>query len=65
MFYHHVKANVVVDALCRLFMDSIAHIKEEKKEVAKDIQRLAHLGILLMSISHDVVIIQIGRNLHW
>ncbi|WMV08666.1 hypothetical protein MTR67_002051 [Solanum verrucosum] len=41
ILYHPSKANVVVDALSRLSMGSSAHIKEEKKELAKDVQRLA------------------------
>ena len=41
--YHPGKANVVADALSRLSMGSIAHVKEEMKELAKDVHRLAHL----------------------
>ena len=42
---HPGKANVVVDALSRLSVGSTAHIEEQKKELAKDVHRLAHLGV--------------------
>ncbi|KAH0720379.1 hypothetical protein KY285_005181 [Solanum tuberosum] len=37
ILYHPGKANVVVDALSRLSMGSTAHIEEEKRELAKDV----------------------------
>ncbi|KAH0692437.1 hypothetical protein KY285_019534 [Solanum tuberosum] len=49
--YHPGKANVVADALSRLSMDSVAHVEEEMRELAKDVHRLARLGVCLMSIS--------------
>ncbi|WMV57909.1 hypothetical protein MTR67_051294 [Solanum verrucosum] len=45
------KANVVVDALSRLCMGSVAHVEEEKKELAKDVHRLARLGVCLSNTS--------------
>ena len=39
-------------------MGSVAHVEEEKRELVKDIHRLARLGILLMSISASGVIVQ-------
>ena len=62
VYYHLGKANVVVDSLSRLFMCSVAHVEEERKELAKDVHRLAHLGVRLMSISDGGVTVQ---NLHW
>ncbi|KAH0669484.1 hypothetical protein KY285_023648 [Solanum tuberosum] len=44
MFCHLGKANVVVDALRKLFMGSVAHVEEEKNELEKDVHRLARLG---------------------
>ena len=46
--YHPGKANVVVDALSRLFMGSTTHLEEEKKELAKHVHRLARLRVRLM-----------------
>ena len=39
--YHTGKDNVVVDAFCRLSMGNTTHIEEDKKELAKDVHRLA------------------------
>ncbi|WMV08283.1 hypothetical protein MTR67_001668 [Solanum verrucosum] len=52
--YHPGKANVVADALSRLSMGSVAHVEEERKELAKDVHRLARLGVRLISISDGV-----------
>ena len=43
--YHSSKANVVADALSRLFMSSTAHLQEEKKELAKEVHKLRHLRV--------------------
>ncbi|XP_015072896.1 uncharacterized protein LOC107017134 [Solanum pennellii] len=44
ILYHPVKVNVFVDALSRLSMGTTAHLKEDKKEAAKEVSRLARLG---------------------
>ena len=46
--YHPGKANFVVDALRRMSMGSTTHVKDEKKELAKDVQRLDRLGVRLV-----------------
>ena len=53
--YHPEKANVVADALIRLSMRNIAHVKDKRKELVKDVQRLARLGVRAMSISANGV----------
>ncbi|KAH0636086.1 hypothetical protein KY289_036001 [Solanum tuberosum] len=60
--YHPGKANVVADALSRLSIGSVAHVEEERKELARDVHRLARLGVRLMSISDDGVTIQNGAE---
>ncbi|WMV24056.1 hypothetical protein MTR67_017441 [Solanum verrucosum] len=60
--YHPGKANVVVDALSRLSMGSVAHVEEERKELAKDVHRLARLGFRLLSISDGGVTVQNGSK---
>ncbi|WMV38020.1 hypothetical protein MTR67_031405 [Solanum verrucosum] len=40
VLYHLRKDNVVADALSRLSMGSVAHVEEERKELAKDVHRL-------------------------
>ena len=49
--YHPCKANIVTDALSRLSMGSIAHVEVEKKELAKDVHRLARLGVRLVDLT--------------
>ena len=46
--YHLIKTNVVVDGLTRLPMGSNAHVDEEKRDLAKDVHRIASLGVRLM-----------------
>ncbi|WMV29746.1 hypothetical protein MTR67_023131 [Solanum verrucosum] len=48
--YHPGKANVVAYAHSRLYMGSVAHVEEERKELAKDVLRLARLGVRLIII---------------
>ena len=45
VLYHPDKANLVVDALSRMTMGSVSQIDEAKKDLVKDIHRLARLGI--------------------
>ncbi|KAH0689512.1 hypothetical protein KY289_016870 [Solanum tuberosum] len=54
LHYHPGKANVVADALSRLSMGRVAHVEKERNELAKDVHRLARLGVRLMSISNGV-----------
>ena len=44
VFYHPIKANVVADALT---MGSVSHVEESKKDLFKDVHRLARLGVRL------------------
>ena len=46
--YHPSKANVVANALDKMSMGSTAHVEDEKKELVKDIHRLARLGVRLI-----------------
>ena len=39
--------NVVADAFNCMTMGSVSHVKEEKEELVKDVNRLAHLGVWL------------------
>ena len=62
MHYHPGKANVVADALSRLSMGSVAHVEEERKELAKDVHRLARLEVRRISISNNGVPVQNGEE---
>ena len=46
--YHPGKVNVVDDALSRMSMENTAHVEDEKKELAKDVHKLARLGVQLV-----------------
>ena len=45
--YHHDNANVVEDTFSRLCMGSVSTVEEERKELVKDVHRLARLGFRL------------------
>ena len=49
VLYHSDKANVVVDALSRMTMGSVFHLDEAKKDLAREVHRLARLGVRLES----------------
>ena len=50
--YYSGKTNIVKNALSILSMGSVAHVREERKELAKEVHRIARLGVHLMSISY-------------
>ena len=56
--YHPGKTDVVVDAISRLSMGSVAHVEKERKELVKYVHSLARLGVHLMSISDSGVIVK-------
>ncbi|XP_069146930.1 uncharacterized protein [Solanum lycopersicum] len=58
--YHPGKENAVAYALSRLYMGSVAHVEEERKELVKDVHKLDRLGVRLMSISDSGVTVQNG-----
>ncbi|KAH0712645.1 hypothetical protein KY289_008604 [Solanum tuberosum] len=53
ILYHSGKANVVTYALSRFSMGSIAHVEEEKRELVKDVHKLARLGVRLMDSTKE------------
>ncbi|KAH0683066.1 hypothetical protein KY289_020818 [Solanum tuberosum] len=56
ILYHPGKTNVVANALSMLSVGSTNHFEEGKKELAKEVHRLARLGVRLMdSIEMGVV----------
>lgn len=44
---------MVVDALSRLLMDSVAHIEYNKKGLVRDIRRLVKLGVQLVDFHQN------------
>ncbi|TMX05684.1 hypothetical protein EJD97_010090 [Solanum chilense] len=45
VLYHPRKTNVVTDALIQISIGSVAHVKDGKKDLVKDVRRLAQLGV--------------------
>ena len=43
--YHPGKANVVAESFSRMSMGSTTHVEDGKKELVKDVHRLARLGV--------------------
>ena len=62
ILYHPGKTNVVADALSRFSMGSTAHVEEEKKELAREVHRLAHLGVRLMDSTEGEVMVMNGAK---
>lgn len=60
MFYHPGMTNVVVDSLSRLSMGSTAYFEEDKKQLEKDENRLARLGVRLMDSTERGVVMMNG-----
>ena len=47
VLYHPNKDNVVADALSRMTMGSVSDVEEAKKDLVKDVHRLARFGVRL------------------
>ncbi|WMV20158.1 hypothetical protein MTR67_013543 [Solanum verrucosum] len=62
ILYHPGKANVVADALSRFSMGSTTHIKEEKRELAKDVHRLTRSRVRLMDSTEGGVVVMNGAE---
>ncbi|KAF3684468.1 hypothetical protein FXO38_00255 [Capsicum annuum] len=57
LHYHPGKANIVDDALSRLSMGSLSYVEETKREMVKDIHRLANLGVRILDSKDGGVIV--------
>ena len=57
VLYHPNKANVVEDSLSRMTMGSVSHLIEAKKDLARDVDKLARLGVRLESSPDGGVIV--------
>ncbi|KAH0709715.1 hypothetical protein KY284_011142 [Solanum tuberosum] len=57
VLYHPSKANVFVDTLSRMSMNSVAHVEDEKKELVRDVHRLAQLGVQLVDSTEGGVMV--------
>ncbi|WMV29771.1 hypothetical protein MTR67_023156 [Solanum verrucosum] len=62
VLYHPDKANVVADALSRLSMGSVAHVDDERKELVRDVHRLARLGVQLVDSTKGGIMFHNGSE---
>ena len=62
ILYHPRKISVGSDALKRFSMGSTAHLEEDKKELATDVNRLACLGVLLMDSTEGGKVVMNGSD---
>ncbi|KAH0710891.1 hypothetical protein KY284_012318 [Solanum tuberosum] len=60
--YHPGKANVVADALSRVSMGSLARAEEGSKELAKEVHRLAKLGVKVEGVDSGGVVVVDGSR---
>ena len=58
--YHPIKANVVPYALSILSMGNVASIKDEKKELLYNVNRLSWLGVQLVDSTKGGVMFHNG-----
>ncbi|XP_070041135.1 uncharacterized protein [Nicotiana tomentosiformis] len=58
IIYHPGKVNVVADALSRKSMGSLAHLEVYQRPLAKEVHRLASLGVHLTDSGEGGVIVQ-------
>ena len=65
VLYHLGKANVVVDTLSCMTMDSVSHIEEAKKYKLKDVHRLSRFGVRLEDSPMVVSWSIITPSHHW
>jgi len=57
VLYHPDKANIVADSLSRLSMGSVTHVDDHRKELARDVHRLARLGFQLVDFAKGGVMV--------
>ena len=62
ILYHPGKPNVGSHALSRLSMGSTAYLEEDKKELAKDLNRLTCLGVRLMDFKLGAIVVTNGAE---
>lgn len=54
---------MVVDDLRKLFIGSVSHVEENKKDIVKCVHRYLCLGVYLMNFNSGDVIVQNGSYL--
>ena len=64
VLYHPGKANVVADSVIRLSMGSVSHVEEAKRNLVKDVHRLARLGVQLEDSSNGGFMVHHNSESH-
>ena len=62
ILYHLGNVNVVVNALSKLSMGCTAHVEEQKRNLSKDVHRLACLGVRLMNATKQGIVVSNGAE---
>lgn len=65
VLYHLIIANIKVDTFSRMSTGSITHVKNERKDLAKDAHPLNHLGMRLSNSNEGDFLVNDGQNDHW
>jgi len=60
--YHPNKANILADALSRLSMGSVAHVDDDRKELARHVHRFARLSARLVDSAKGGVMVHKGSE---
>ncbi|KAH0754464.1 hypothetical protein KY290_024734 [Solanum tuberosum] len=60
--YHPGKANVVADALSRVSMGSLAHVNIGDREMAREVHRLARLGVRLVMVVWSLLMVALVKE---
>ncbi|KAH0728122.1 hypothetical protein KY284_003987 [Solanum tuberosum] len=60
--YHPGKVNMVADALSRVAMGSLAHVDIGDREMAREVYRLARLGVRLEEVGNGGVVVVDGAR---
>ena len=54
---HPDKVNMVEDGLCHLFMGSLSHVSKGKRNLVREVHRVAHLGVRIEDSQNNVVVV--------
>ena len=56
VIYHPVKANVIANSQISMTMGNVSHVNEVKKDLVKDVHRLARLGVRLDDLNSGYMV---------
>ena len=63
VLYHLGKANILVDALSRMSMGSVAHVDDSKKKLTQEVHHLSRIGVRLVDIDEGDIWVQSSSEL--